>query len=1141
MVELIFKITADNNQAVKAMRELRETYASGLKSIQSTFQSFGSSMQSVGTKLTAAVTLPIVALGAASIKSALQLDSLRNKLIAVEGSAEAAERRIAKLRDLAQSSVGVTTSTAGAAYAQLATIGGITEKTIERQIKAMGRLNAAFEIEDQSGFFRNVTQIFQQGFERSDIKEALGRVPIFEQLLESAFGTKEGAKLKALKESGKLTLEAFLAGLAEAVESDARLANIGESLGVRLQKSVERVSFALNSLGKAILDVVEPYITPLVQAIEGLGNAFAALPAGAQLGVVAFGALAAAAGPLLVAGGALVSALGTVAGALAAVSAPMVAVVAGVGALVAGFAAAGAGIFAAWQSNLGGVRDFTNEVWAEITKAFDEALAFVKELWARYGDDITHAAEAAWGVIKGVVVSVSTEVVNYAREKFGELVAWFKENWPLIKESVVTVLDGVRAAVKGALKIISDFWKENGTEITATVKLTWSIIKGVFDTFMPLIGGAVKAGMQIINGDWSDAWDTFKKTGDSVGDKMRDLGKLILAKLLLIGFEMHKAGRDLGAKLVDGIVGGIKEGVARTVAAARELALAPITISKSILGIQSPSRVFYEIGRNIVRGLLEAIREGNAAVQSAFAALVTPPTLRGIKHTPAQAARSAGLSAAEGETLAGEARAAAERDFEQWKISDAEFVRRLKEAETRAHNAQLARVASERAEASATTKNRADLALKLEELRQRDEELKRAHHARMSEIDAAARGRERAAALSHQRALDELAEARGQREIARLEQEADAGLILRSEAERRIQEIRDAALGREVAALEKEREARRANLNEQQRITDEIIALNDRRAASAEAAMRRIVDASIRETTPTAPPLPGIPGVPKIPTGPIVTGTDEEIFGDLGTPPPAPPAPDFSIWHDAFELLKQKGMESFNGLAQGMGSMIQNFLTAGQAGAQSFASLAKAITASLAAQALVEAAMQVAHAFKEFALASASAAVFDVRGAVLHTAAAHAHLKAAAAFGLVGGVAAAAAVAIPGGGKGGAGASGDSQDDEGDGRDDFTRDSRFTYNAETGSRRDGPSGGIFQYLEAQAREQQRHNEQNTRLILTAMERTASALSTLETASPEDVVQRGHERNPHATMERFVESFRMHPTRFADAVLKESGF
>lgn len=1085
--DLTFRLMMDGSQASREIRRVAGDVQQRVQAIASSVQAAGARMQATGARMTAAITLPLVGLAAVSIRSAIQLDALRNKLIAVEGSAEAAGKRLKKLHDLANSSVGVTTRAAGEAYAQLSTIGGITEQTIERQIKAVGRLNAAFSIDDQQGFFRNTVQIFQQGFERGDIKEALGRVPIFEQLLESAFGTKDGDKLRALKESGKLTLDAFLSGLAGAVESDPRLARIGESIGVRLTKMMERAELALAPLGQTILDAIEPYLPIIIGLIERLSAIFQSLPQSTQFGIVAFGALAAAAGPVTIALGFVVSAIGTIIGVLSSIGAPVAVAVAIV---VAGAAA----LAAAYVTNFGGIRDFTNEVFEAIKKAVQAGLGFISDLWTRHGSEITSIARTSWGAVSSIVQTVATAVVSFWRDNLQIVVAFTRENWPLIQKTIETVLTRVLAVVRETLSAIRTFWSEHGDTITSVVKIAWNVVTTVVGTALKNLLSIVKIVMQAINGDWAGAWETFK------GIVLRTIAAIgnLQASFLAAGILIAKG-------IIDGIVNGIKDGASRVYDTARWLANKATFGALDALEVKSPSRVFYRIGQNIVAGLIDALKDGRAAAEGAMRSLVTPPSLRGLKLTPAQRTRAVETGAGDIEREAEAQRTAAARDFANFKTSDADYVRSLTTTAEREQSARLAVIAAQRAEANATIKDRVDLAIKLEELRGQERALEASHKREIQEINDAASARARQAALAHEQSLEEITRAREAREIERLERLADEGWMLRSAAEQKIQGIRDGAMGRELESLQKELEAHRANLAERQRITDEIARLNDRRAASAEEARRRIIAAQGSELS-----LPDPSGLreqrernARSGDAAPIQNPDDPMYG---------PPPDYSPHINAIQIYKDAAMSAFGGITQGFGSMIQAFLNGGQLSGKAFLSMAKAVAAGLAAQALVEAAMQVAHAIKEKALAAASLAVGDVRGAALHTAAAAGHIAAVKAFGIVGGVAAAAALAIPGGGGGGgAGSLASERNDQ----SQRTQYAPFNYGnnngfsssqvAGDGSRNTGGIGGMVR--EALIAIEQRGAERDRTLYAT-VDRLAGVLDKYEMASPGDVVQRG---------------------------------
>ena len=255
-------IDADSQQLG---RKFQRNMTSPLDGILGQYKSFASSLGGVIGQLGFAATFTGIA--KAAVDAAIQIDKSRQTIAALTGSVAAANVKLAELRQLASTSPGVTTTFAADLFAQFKAIGTITDSTINTVIKSIGRLNAAFTLPDPQQFARNLQQIFSQGFERSDIKEALGQVPIFEQLLEQAFGTRDANKLRALKESGKLTAETYFQGLSEAIQSDPRFAQIQESIGTRLQKATQTALTALEPIGAAILDVVLPVIEALGKAL----------------------------------------------------------------------------------------------------------------------------------------------------------------------------------------------------------------------------------------------------------------------------------------------------------------------------------------------------------------------------------------------------------------------------------------------------------------------------------------------------------------------------------------------------------------------------------------------------------------------------------------------------------------------------------------------------------------------------------------------------------------------------------------------------------------------------------------------------------------------------------------------------------
>ena len=316
MATVNIRIGLDNADIKRGAQEAAQELKSALNGVLPVAQRVGSAFASVGQQLTLAVTLPLSGLGAAAIKAASDLDKSRAQLTALTGSAENANKKLAELREIARTTPGVTTQFATTLFAQFKALGTITEESITRITKSLGRLNAVFAIPNVEGFARNIQQIFSQGFERDDIKEALGQVPIFEQLLEQAFGTKDAEKLRQLKDAGKLTMSTYIDGLQNAIDTDPRFGRVQETIAAKFAKTREQVLEALAPLGEALLRNLLPIIERIVPKLVELADAFGRLDPGTQESIVKFGLLFAAIGPVITAFGGLSLGISSVLGLL---------------------------------------------------------------------------------------------------------------------------------------------------------------------------------------------------------------------------------------------------------------------------------------------------------------------------------------------------------------------------------------------------------------------------------------------------------------------------------------------------------------------------------------------------------------------------------------------------------------------------------------------------------------------------------------------------------------------------------------------------------------------------------------------------------------------------------------------------------
>lgn len=279
-----------------------------------TLGQMGSQFESAGQRMSVGLTLPLVALAAAAVRSAKAIDTQLNVLRAFAGGSEAAEKRLAQLNATALKTPGLTADLAVTLDAQLRPL-KVAEQTIDRILPALGRLNAISPLGDPQKFARNLTQIVTQNFERTDLKELVGQSPYAGKLITEIFNVdspiNSTAIRKAAQRMGIRTVDDFLTAFAAAAARDSGLQNAGESIATRFEKLFGRMQLALRPLGLAIVDALTPIVERGAPIVEALGRAFSALPGPLKTAAVLVGGFAAAVGPALFITGSLINTVGS--------------------------------------------------------------------------------------------------------------------------------------------------------------------------------------------------------------------------------------------------------------------------------------------------------------------------------------------------------------------------------------------------------------------------------------------------------------------------------------------------------------------------------------------------------------------------------------------------------------------------------------------------------------------------------------------------------------------------------------------------------------------------------------------------------------------------------------------------------------
>lgn len=330
-------------------------------------------------------------------------------------------------------------------------------------------------------------------------------------------------------------------------------------------------------------------------------------------------------------------------------------------------------VFAAIWPTLQAVWEGIQEGWASFTEWLGEAWAGLQELWDSYGqpivDFVVGAFEGLWEGLQLVlrlvgaawevlwtalgkaweawgqpIVNLVVQVFQWLWEGIQTVFGWLSSAWDFLWSGIQAawdmfgqpLVDGIvwvfnrwwsginrifgwlKSAWDGVWNFLSGVWSDYGQPIIDKVSFAFEWVKFQIDRALWNIRNYIAlAGFKIrslwaeyvqpmidkVSDGFTDLMDTIRGWKDNVIGWFSDAGSWLL-----------QAGRDI----VQGVIDGVKSmGGAVWDAFMNMLPDWVKDPFKKALGIESPSRVFMEYGRNIGEGVIEGVRSMEAGVASA--------------------------------------------------------------------------------------------------------------------------------------------------------------------------------------------------------------------------------------------------------------------------------------------------------------------------------------------------------------------------------------------------------------------------------------------------------------------------------------------------------------------------------------------
>lgn len=218
------------------------------------------------------------------------------------------------------------------------------------------------------------------------------------------------------------------------------------------------------------------------------------------------------------------------------------------------------------------------EIWINI---FLILAAVLVTIWNAIVGAVTWAWEQIWAFIGPTVMAIANFIMDVINNVLlGWQIIWnaissfFTDVWNNMLAFFIPIIINIYNFVNNTIKTIQNIWNSVWGAISNFFKSIWSgfvgVVKGPIDTIFGIIGGIQNTIMGFFRG---------------------------------VGTWLYNVGKDI----IQGMINGISTMFNGIVKAITGVVNGAIDWAKKTLGIKSPSRVFAEIGRNTILGMINGV------------------------------------------------------------------------------------------------------------------------------------------------------------------------------------------------------------------------------------------------------------------------------------------------------------------------------------------------------------------------------------------------------------------------------------------------------------------------------------------------------------------------------------------------------
>lgn len=233
------------------------------------------------------------------------------------------------------------------------------------------------------------------------------------------------------------------------------------------------------------------------------------------------------------------------------------------------------------------IRNWGTSAKEALVNAVTNAINAVVTWFSGLASKITSALTAAGAAIRNWGNNVKQTMVNAVTNAINAVVTWFQN----LAGKITSALTAAGAAIRS--------W---GSQAAANMRQAASNAVNAAITFFSTLPGKIKSAL-------AGALSALISWGSQMAAQAR-------AKMVQVGNNIKSALASLpgqlvsiGANIVQGLINGITSRIGAAISAIKGFAGKIKGAFTSLLGIHSPSKVFYEYGVNIIQGLANGMKE----------------------------------------------------------------------------------------------------------------------------------------------------------------------------------------------------------------------------------------------------------------------------------------------------------------------------------------------------------------------------------------------------------------------------------------------------------------------------------------------------------------------------------------------------